>query len=74
MLLSGGAIRAGRVWGEWPGLEEADLYERRDLMPTSDLRAHVAALMRGLLPVAEADLTGAVFPGLDAVGGAPLLR
>ena len=72
MLLSGGAVRAGRVWGAWPGLEEAALYERRDLMPTSDARAHVAALMRALLPVLEADLRATVFPGLDRIGDAPL--
>lgn len=72
MLLSGGAVRAGRVWGDWPGLEEAALYERRDLMPTSDVRAHVAALMRALLPVADADLRETVFPGLERIGDAPL--
>ncbi len=38
MLAAGGAVRGGRVFGDWPGLEEAALYQRRDLMPTSDLR------------------------------------
>ena len=73
MLLSGGAVRPGQVWGEWPGLSEAALYERRDLMPTSDARGHVAAMMRALLPVTDADLTGTVFPGLEAASRAPIL-
>ena len=38
--MAGGAVRGGRVLGHWPGLSEAALYDRRDLMPTSDIRAH----------------------------------
>ncbi|MEX0338749.1 MAG: DUF1501 domain-containing protein, partial [Arenibacterium sp.] len=38
MVLAGGAIRGGRVYGDWPGLAEADLYARRDLMATGDVR------------------------------------
>jgi len=34
MIYAGGALRGGRVLGDWPGLAEADLYNRRDLMPT----------------------------------------
>jgi hypothetical protein len=32
-------FRGGRVIADWPGLKEADLYEKRDLKPTTDLRA-----------------------------------
>ena len=38
-LLVGGALKGGRVVADWPGLKEADLYEKRDLKPTTDLRA-----------------------------------
>ena len=38
MLLAGGSLRGGRVFGRWPGLGEGDLYQGRDLMPTSDVR------------------------------------
>jgi len=65
MLLAGGALRGGSVFGEWPGLEEADLYARRDLMPTGDVRAYAAWAMRGLYGIDRAALEGAVFPGLD---------
>lgn len=65
MLLAGGAIRGGRVLGAWPGLAEADLYQRRDLMPTGDVRAYAAWTLRGLFGTGRDALERAVFPGLD---------
>lgn len=65
MVLAGGAIRGGRVLGDWPGLDEADLYGRRDLMPTGDVRAPAAWLMRGLAGLERSALERVVFPGLD---------
>ncbi len=65
MLLAGGAIRGGRVLGDWPGLAEEDLYQRRDLMPTGDVRAPVAWLMRAMTGLDQAVLERTVFPGLD---------
>ena len=65
MLVAGGAVAGGRVFGRWPGLSEADLYDRRDLMPTSDVRAWAGWAMRGLYGLDRAVLEGAVFPGLD---------
>ncbi len=50
--------------GAWPGLDEAALYARRDLMPTSDVRAWAAHAMRGLYGLDRAVLEGAVFPAL----------
>jgi len=65
MLLSGGAIRGGRIYGQWPGLTEADLFDRRDLMPTADVRAQAAWIMRGLIGIDRSQLEQVVFPGLD---------
>ena len=65
MLVAGGAIRGGKIYGQWPGLEEADLFERRDLMPTSDVRAWAAHAMRGLYGFDRALLQDKVFPGLE---------
>ncbi|MFL4468956.1 DUF1501 domain-containing protein [Tateyamaria armeniaca] len=65
MVLAGGAVRGGRVFGDWPGLAEGNLYQDRDLMPTGDVRAHAAWIMRGLTGVDRATLEGTVFPGLD---------
>ncbi|CUH74704.1 DUF1501 domain-containing protein [Tropicibacter naphthalenivorans] len=72
MILAGGAVRGGQVVSQWPGLAEADLYERRDLMPTRDLRAHLGWIMRGLFGLDGSDIAATVFPGLD-LGADPKL-
>ncbi len=65
MFAAGGAVKGGRVMGQWPGLAEAELYDRRDLMPTSDVRAWAAWAMRGMYGFDKALLEGTVFPGLQ---------
>jgi uncharacterized protein (DUF1501 family) len=65
MVLAGGAVRGGRVHGQWPGLDEASLYDRRDLMPLGDVRTQAAWVMRGLTGLDRGVLEGAVFPGID---------
>lgn len=65
MILAGGAIRGGRVYGNWPGLGEADLYDRRDLMPTADVRSYAGWAIRGLTGMSGSMIENTVFPGLD---------
>ena len=38
MFLMGGKAKGGKVHGQWMGLEEKDLYEKRDLPVTTDFR------------------------------------
>jgi uncharacterized protein (DUF1501 family) len=38
MFIIGGAVRGGRVHGQWPGLDNDKLYEGRDLALTTDFR------------------------------------
>ena len=65
MLLAGGALRGGKVHGDWPGLDELSLYQGRDLLPTRDVRAYAAWTMRGLFGLDRGLLETTVFPGLD---------
>ncbi|CTQ48717.1 DUF1501 domain-containing protein [Jannaschia donghaensis] len=65
MILAGGALRGGKVWGDWPGLAEVQLLDRRDLMPTRDVRAYAAWALHGLFGTGHAALSSVVFPGLD---------
>ncbi|MFY0596511.1 MAG: DUF1501 domain-containing protein [Cognatishimia sp.] len=65
MIMAGGAIRGGQVFGDWPGLKEADLYKGRDLMPTSDVRAWAAWAMHDSFGVPQSILESEVFSGLD---------
>ena len=65
MVLAGGAVRGGRVFGQWPGLGEGDLYQNRDLMPTDDLRRWAAWPLAAMFGLSAGDLERTVFPGLD---------
>jgi uncharacterized protein (DUF1501 family) len=66
-LLAGGAVKGGRVIADWPGLGDADLYEGRDLRPTTDLRAVIKGLLRDHVRVDAKALSSAVFPASGAV-------
>ena len=66
-LLAGGALKEGRVIADWPGLKEADLYEKRDLQPTTDLRAVLKGLLADHLCADQRRLESAVFPDSGSV-------
>ncbi len=66
-LLAGGALKGGRVVADWPGVKEADLYEKRDLKATTDLRAVLKGLLKDHLRLDDAVLASAVFPDSSAV-------
>jgi len=60
MMLIGGGIRGGKVYGRWPGLAPGQRYEGRDLSVTTDFRTVFADVVRhhlGLVNVSH------VFPG-----------
>jgi len=44
-FILGGAVQGGRILGDWPGLAPANLFQNRDLWPTTDMRS----LAKGLL-------------------------
>jgi uncharacterized protein (DUF1501 family) len=66
-LLAGGALKGGRVIADWPGLKESDLFEKRDLKPTTDLRTVLKGVLKDHLRVDDRALAGSVFPGSEAV-------
>jgi len=66
-LLVGGALKGGRVIADWPGLKPADLYQDRDLKPTTDLRAVLKGVLRDHLRADEKALAQTVFPSSEAV-------
>ena len=69
-LLAGGALKGGRVIADWPGLKEADLFEKRDLKATTDLRAVLKGVLKDHLRVDDGALAAEVFPGSE--GAAPM--
>ena len=46
LFMLGGAVKGKRVLGEWPGLANEQLYEARDLKPTSDIRSWMGAVLQ----------------------------
>jgi uncharacterized protein (DUF1501 family) len=66
-LLAGGALKGGRVIADWPGLKQADLHEKRDLKPTTDLRAVLMGVLKDHLRVDERVLAAKVFPDSESV-------
>lgn len=62
-FLFGGAVRGGRVVADWPGLKVEQLHERRDLKPTTDLRAVIKGVAADLFGLSQSMLGDKVFPG-----------
>lgn len=60
MLVLGGGVKGGRIYGRWPGLAREQRHEGRDLAITTDFRAVFNEVVRGHLGLQD---TRAVFPG-----------
>jgi uncharacterized protein (DUF1501 family) len=70
MLVMGGAVRGGKVYGRWPGLENQQLYEQRDLALTTDFRQVIAEAVSKQLGNPKLER---VFPGFTNPGYLHLL-
>ncbi len=62
MLAFGGGVSGGKIYGEWPGLAEDQLYEGRDLALTTDFRDVLGELVARHLGNRNLN---AVFPGYN---------
>jgi uncharacterized protein (DUF1501 family) len=45
MFVMGGRVKGGKVYGRWPGLDQSQLYEGRDLALTTDFRQVLGELI-----------------------------
>jgi uncharacterized protein (DUF1501 family) len=61
-FLIGGAVNGGRVIADWPGLGPQQLYEGRDLRPTTDVRSVLKAALVDHLGVDAGHVDRIVFP------------
>jgi uncharacterized protein (DUF1501 family) len=66
-FLVGGAVNGGRIVSDWPGLAQRDLYQNRDLKPTTDMRGVIKGVLAERFGIGEGALARAVFPGSDSV-------
>ena len=65
MFVLGGPVRGGKVYARWPGLDQSQLYEGRDLAVTTDFRLVLSEVVERYL--GNKDLK-AVFPGFEGQG------
>ena len=63
MLVLGGGVKGGKVYGKWPGLSSQQLFENRDLAVTTDFRDVFSELLTKQLGVGALK---SVFPNYDA--------
>ncbi len=71
MMVLGGPVQGGKIYGKWPGLEKEQLFEGRDLAVTTDFRTTLSELVRGHLGQTDLD---SVFPGFKPEAALGLLR
>jgi len=66
MFVMGGPVKGGKVYGRWPGLDQSQLYEGRDLAVTTDFRRVLGEAVASHLGNKNLE---SVFPGFAARPG-----
>ena len=66
MLVAGGGVKGGKVYGQWPGLGSEQLFEGRDVAVTTDFRDVFGELLAKQLGVGALK---SVFPSYDVSPG-----
>ena len=74
MFVLGGSVNGRKVYGNWPGLANAQLYDQADLAITTDYRTVLAEILTKR--AGNPNITGAygVFPGYTHPGDLGILR
>jgi uncharacterized protein (DUF1501 family) len=65
-MLLGGAVNGGRVTGDWPGLADAQLYEGRDLRPTTGLDTLLNSAIASHFDLLPRSTAGRLFPEMKS--------
>jgi uncharacterized protein (DUF1501 family) len=63
LFVIGGGVKGGKVYGKWPGLEQEQLYEGRDLALTTDFRSVFSEITSRHMGATKPDK---IFPGFAA--------
>ena len=63
MFVFGGPVKGGKVYGRWPGLDQSQLYEGRDLALTTDFRQVIGEAI--VQHMGNKNLAS-VFPGFES--------
>jgi uncharacterized protein (DUF1501 family) len=68
MWIMGGPVKGRKVYGTWPGLSPANLYQERDLAITTDFREPIATVLRSHMQFCDAQIAR-VFPACPHASG-----
>jgi uncharacterized protein (DUF1501 family) len=71
MLVLGGSVKGGKVYGKWPGLDRDQLWQGRDLVITTDFRDVFAECLTGHLGARD---ISRVFPGYQYKAPVGMIR
>jgi uncharacterized protein (DUF1501 family) len=73
MMIAGGPVKGGAVYGTWPGLRPEQRFEGRDLAVTTDFRDVFSEIVTKHLGLAS-DSAGRVFPGFTSANALNIVR
>ncbi len=73
-MLAGGTVNGGRILSDWPGLTAANLYENRDLKPTTSLDALIGGAVAAHFALDPALAVPKLFPGSSSGNLSGLIR
>lgn len=68
MWVMGGRVRGGKIYGRWPGLSKAELYQERDLAITTDFRDPISEILHEHMGLSEPQILR-VFPNRPRLSG-----
>jgi uncharacterized protein (DUF1501 family) len=64
-MIFGGDVNGGRVIADWPGLNQSNLYEGRDLKPTLNLDTLIASITSAIYGLAPDQISKVIFPNTN---------
>ncbi|NES64698.1 MAG: DUF1501 domain-containing protein [Okeania sp. SIO2D1] len=65
MWVLGGGVRGGQVYGQWPGLDESELFQKRDLAVTTDFRSVISSVLEQHLEIERSQIAR-IFSGYSS--------
>ena len=71
MMIVGGPVKGGKVYGKWPGMKEDQLWQRQDLAITTDFRDVFGEVVTGHLGARD---ISQIFPGYSYKGNLGFLK
>lgn len=62
VILAGGAVAGGKIYGDWPGLSTRQLFEDRDLAPANQITSVLKGVLRDHMGLDRNTLEDRIFP------------